>query len=320
MTGQNLSNYLPPGMFETLTPEEVRNAIYGSKFVFVTEHKGLPKQHRLVKWVGGYCVLGYVVTQILFLGVWCRPIQQYWQVPVDNSQCASYYHHLVTASVFNISSDLIMLLIPLPMLIKARLPFKRKLVLCGVFSLGIFVILAAILNRYYNFTAGYGSLIYLNWYAGEAATAVMVANIPHCWPILSRVFRLGSFKATSQGGGASGDRYKFSSQTGMNSSRNRRQYDEHGYMRSESEERIANAGTTPGFLSSAPGDATPRAPSVHPEELEMGRMKAEEAYMNQEPYIGTAITAGNQERSPYEKEAGTIVKTVSMNQTVSDHH
>ena len=106
---------------------------------------GLPKQHRLVKWVGGYCVFGFIVTQVLFLGVWCRPIQQYWWVPVVNSksreetwfgarraqtdpllaQCASYYHHLITASVFNISSDLIMLLIPIPLLIKAHLPLKR---------------------------------------------------------------------------------------------------------------------------------------------------------------------------------------------------
>ncbi len=47
---------------------------------------GLPKQHRLVKLVAGYVVFGYILTQILFLGVWCRPIQQYWQVPVDNSK------------------------------------------------------------------------------------------------------------------------------------------------------------------------------------------------------------------------------------------
>ena len=93
-----------------------------------------------------------------------------------------------------------MLLIPLPMLIRARLPLKRKIILCGVFSLGILVILCSILNRYYNFTSGYGSLIYLNWYAGEASTAVMVANIPHCWPILSRIFSLGSFKSSGPSG------------------------------------------------------------------------------------------------------------------------
>ena len=143
-----------------------------------------------VKYVGAYCVLGYVITEILYLGVWCRPIQQYWAVPVENcrllhssdrppprlvatadltcittAQCASYYHHLITSSVFNISSDLMILCIPLPMLYKLKLSLKRcaptltqrpyfltasvqsqltrphrKLILGGVFSLGFFVV------------------------------------------------------------------------------------------------------------------------------------------------------------------------------------
>ncbi|KAI4168255.1 MAG: hypothetical protein LQ348_007536, partial [Seirophora lacunosa] len=209
----NLSNYLPPGVAEKFTPEEHDNAVYGSKFVLILEEFMLAntwlckacllilyhhmtiglKQNKLVKLVAVYCVFGYILTQILYLAVWCRPFKQYWQVPVDNyenrhqtllplipslstAQCASYYRHLITASVFNISSDLMMIYIPLPLLLRARLPPKRKAILCGVFSLGFLVILSAILNRYYNFTAGYGSLIYLNWYVGEAATSVFVAN------------------------------------------------------------------------------------------------------------------------------------------------
>ena len=95
-----------------------------------------------------------------------------------------------------------MLLIPIPLLYKARLAPKRKAVLLGVFSLGIFVVLASILNRYYNFTEPYGSLVYLYWYAGESSTALMVANIPHCWPIVARLFRLSSFKMYGASGGA----------------------------------------------------------------------------------------------------------------------
>lgn len=78
----------------------------------------------------------------------------------------------------------------------------RKAILLAVFSLGIFVVLASILNRYYNFTEPYGSLVYLYWYAGESSTAVMVANIPHCWPVVARMFRLSSFKMYGASGGA----------------------------------------------------------------------------------------------------------------------
>ena len=34
---QNLSNYLPEGAYEKLSPEEISNAVYGSKFVFILE-------------------------------------------------------------------------------------------------------------------------------------------------------------------------------------------------------------------------------------------------------------------------------------------
>ncbi|KAI4157471.1 MAG: hypothetical protein L6R39_000656, partial [Caloplaca ligustica] len=106
-----------------------------------------------------------------------------------------------------------MIYIPLPILLRARLPLKRKIILCGVFSLGFLVILSAILNRYYNFTAGFGSLIYLNWYVGEAATSVFVANVPHLWPLLSRLCGLGAFNSmrratgNSSGGPDSGNRF-----------------------------------------------------------------------------------------------------------------
>jgi len=42
-----------------------------------------------------------------------------------------------------------------------------------------------------------GSLIYLNWYAGEISTAMIVANVPHLWPLVSRTFKLGSFAENS---------------------------------------------------------------------------------------------------------------------------
>jgi hypothetical protein len=40
------------------------------------------KQNVAVKFLAYYCLLGFVVTQVLYLAVWCRPIQQYWAVPV----------------------------------------------------------------------------------------------------------------------------------------------------------------------------------------------------------------------------------------------
>lgn len=45
---------------------------------------------------------------------------------------------MIFATACNISSDLMLLFLPIPIMIKIRLPLKRKLGLCCVFGLGIF--------------------------------------------------------------------------------------------------------------------------------------------------------------------------------------
>jgi hypothetical protein len=94
--------------------------------------------------------------EILFFTVWCRPFHNYWSVPAANPQCSTYHDHLIVNTVFNISSDLLMLCIPLPILIRAQLPLRKKLILCIVFSMGIFVIISAVLSKYYSFSLPYG--------------------------------------------------------------------------------------------------------------------------------------------------------------------
>ncbi|KAL8763247.1 MAG: hypothetical protein Q9184_000887 [Pyrenodesmia sp. 2 TL-2023] len=311
----NLSNYLPPGVAESFTPEERDNAVYGSKFVLILEELGL-KQNKLVKIVGAYCVFGYILVQILFLGVWCRPFKQYWQVPVDDSQCASYYDHLITASVFNITSDLMMIYIPLPILIRARLPLKRKIILCGVFSLGFLVILSAILNRYYNFTAGFGSLIYLNWYVGEASTSVFVANVPHLWPLLSRVFALGAFHSRrttgNSGSGAahsdSNNNNRWNKASAQRSSRRLGRSDtQDGYLRTESEERIVRAGANQGTWP------LPTTPASDDRALEMGPVEGKGLGYTATAAAGEVV---DEEKGP---NGGGIVRTVQIRQYSSEN-
>ena len=47
------------------------------------------KQNLAVKIVAGYVAVGFVLMEILYLGVWCRPFSQYWAVPPDNSKSFS---------------------------------------------------------------------------------------------------------------------------------------------------------------------------------------------------------------------------------------
>ena len=105
-----------------------------------------------------------------------------------------------------------MLCIPLPILIRLHLPLKKKVVLVVLFSLGIFVvrsslptvvsnimsdpciskILSAILSKFYSFSLPFGT-DWTFWYVREVGTAVIVANIPHCWVLVRRIFNVRSF-------------------------------------------------------------------------------------------------------------------------------
>ncbi|KAK0741560.1 hypothetical protein B0T18DRAFT_330812 [Schizothecium vesticola] len=207
----NGSNYVEEGETDGWTREMRGKAVWGSKMLVALEQamvaclwlvkacllilywrltSNLP-ENLAVKLTSVYCVLGFAVMETLYLGVWCRPMTNYWAVPIPpgNDQCKSYHNHLITLTAFHISSDILILAIPLPMIMRARLPLRQKLVLCFVFSLGLLVVLLAILNRYYNFVLPH-DLVFLAWYNGEASTAVIIANVPFLWTLLRRVFAL----------------------------------------------------------------------------------------------------------------------------------
>ncbi|KAF2186331.1 hypothetical protein K469DRAFT_706991 [Zopfia rhizophila CBS 207.26] len=209
------SNLLPPGFdIHELTPKEISGREYGSKIVVVVEQMQIAviwackacllilyhrltrmvasKENTAIKLLAVYVALAFVVMEVLYFVAWCRPFHQYWAVPTTSSQCNALINHRITNAVFNISSDLIMLCIALPMFIRSLLPLKRKLILCCVFSLGVFVILAAILNKYYSFTKPYEPT-WIFWYVRESSTAILVANLPFTWTLLRKVFNLGAF-------------------------------------------------------------------------------------------------------------------------------
>ncbi|KAB8221103.1 hypothetical protein BDV33DRAFT_190694 [Aspergillus novoparasiticus] len=172
-SAQHRSNYIPLEKALSLTKHEIEDAVYGSKMTFTLEHFALVslwlvkaclliiyhrltlglREHLAVKVLAVYVAASFVIIEILFCTAWCGPpITMYWDVPTKDPQCATYYDHLITTSVFNVSSDLMMLYIPIPLFLRSQIPVKRKLILCAVFSLGLIV---AILNHYVNFTEKY---------------------------------------------------------------------------------------------------------------------------------------------------------------------
>ncbi|KAF2433101.1 UbiD family decarboxylase, partial [Tothia fuscella] len=209
-TSSNL--IMPVEDVSTFSQKDIANRVYGSKLVMVVEQmqcitvwmlKGsfIFLYYRLtvnlganiaVKCLGWYMGVSFIIMEILYLGVWCRPFHNYWAVPTPNTQCSAATNHLITNAVFNLSSDVIMLGIGLSLFVRSTLPLNRKIILCSIFSMGIFVILASVLNKYYSFTHPFGSQ-WTFWYVRESSTGILVANMPFLWTLLRRMFKLEAF-------------------------------------------------------------------------------------------------------------------------------
>lgn len=229
IVSKSSSNLLYPGEdISQFSSDEIDKRIFGSKMVLVVEQMQcitiwlvkaclLLMYHRLtmslkqnlaVKIVAGYAGLTFIVMEILYLGVWCRPFTNYWAFPTPNTQCSAATNHLITNAVFNISSDLMIILIPMPIFLQSTLTLRKKLILCGVFAVGTFTIISAILNKYYSFTSPFG-VDWTYWYIRESSTALIAANLPLTWTFFQRVLHLQSFK----------DRYNISHSHQLTSSR-----------------------------------------------------------------------------------------------------
>ncbi|KAG6003231.1 hypothetical protein E4U43_000950 [Claviceps pusilla] len=108
------------------------------------------------------------------------------------AQCSAATNHLITNAVLNVSSDIMIILIPMPVFLQSQLALKKKFILIGVFALGSFTILSAILNKFHSFKNPFDSQ-WIFWYIRESSTAIIVANLPLTWTVFRRLFNLGSF-------------------------------------------------------------------------------------------------------------------------------
>jgi hypothetical protein len=103
-------------------------------------------------------------------------------------QCWSYFNFEIVEGTFNVSADLVVLLVAIPLLVKLRIPLQQKVILVSIFGMGAFVIAAAILTKVYSLDPDLVSYAYLNWYFREASVSVYVSNLPAVWALIRDIF------------------------------------------------------------------------------------------------------------------------------------
>ncbi|KAG8163990.1 hypothetical protein KVR01_005908 [Diaporthe batatas] len=196
------SNLYPPGLEKSFTAKDIQDRIYGSKVVVVSEQVMLNliytikacmlvmytrltlglRDQLIVRCLAIYVFIGWLATEIAFFTA-CQPFEGYWAIPPPDPQCTTLQKYAIVQGSFNITSDLVMICIPMPLILRMALPWRQKIVIAFIFSLGIFVILAALLTKIFNLTDVYDDN-YMLWYVREASVAVYTSNLPMIWPLL----------------------------------------------------------------------------------------------------------------------------------------
>jgi hypothetical protein len=75
----------------------------------------------------------------------CRPISAYWTFP-PKGKCIDEGQVTLAAGIVNCVADLLVTLLPIPMILKLRMPLKQRLGVCVLLGLGIIVTAAGVVR------------------------------------------------------------------------------------------------------------------------------------------------------------------------------
>ena len=142
-------------------------------------------QAKAVKIMGITCVVTYIATVLVIL-CHCTPVQMNWQIkPFAGQRCVSMAINILTIAALNITTDLCILAIPIPLLWKVRIPIGKKIVIGLLLCSGLFVITAAIIRAVLTM----GNAEEINnadiWGIRETFVSVIAVSAPAIRPLFS---------------------------------------------------------------------------------------------------------------------------------------
>lgn len=87
---------------------------------------------------GVFVFAGVSLLTAIFL---CHPISVWWEYGIFNDKCIDFIEVSKAVAALNISTDLAIILLPLPGLKSLMLPSTQKIALIAVYALGILYVL-----------------------------------------------------------------------------------------------------------------------------------------------------------------------------------
>ncbi|KAG5941323.1 hypothetical protein E4U53_007429 [Claviceps sorghi] len=166
------------------------------------------KQRKWVKTCAILCVVTYVAG-LLVTFTHCTPLRKKWQVsPYPGDTCAVYVPNLYVITATNVSTDILIACIPLPLLWKVRMSWQKKMLCAMWLCTGVCMIIAGLLRCILSLGRIHSRNFRAIWTIRETFVGIIAANVPILGPCIFRAARrLSGMKSRtcSKSGGGHGD-------------------------------------------------------------------------------------------------------------------
>lgn len=115
--------------------------------------------------------------------------EENWQIiPEPRWACSFRPQNTLTVSILDVITDASILSIPVPMLWKLKVPWKKKVIIAAILSSGLFVIAAAIIRARVTLGSAPSGDNINRWGIPETMLGVLTVNIPILKPLFTMAF------------------------------------------------------------------------------------------------------------------------------------
>ncbi|KAF3490571.1 uncharacterized protein GIQ15_00088 [Arthroderma uncinatum] len=181
-TGTNIG--LSDAQRDALTPDEIATLEFGTKCNLA----GWLMYTTLI-WSLKACMLFFYAR--LTIGLYKERMVKIaaiknWQVtPYPGDLCTLGVPNYIAVASTNLLTDMLLLSIPLPLLVRVRIPLTRKLVIGLLLCGGVFIMIATLLRCILSIQSIHGINVSTIWAIRESFVAILAINAPCIKPIFS---------------------------------------------------------------------------------------------------------------------------------------
>ncbi|KAL8634829.1 MAG: hypothetical protein Q9228_007614, partial [Teloschistes exilis] len=165
------------------------------------------RKFRIAAWITGAVLVSWSLITILLAIFSCRPVRASWDLKVrmdPKTVCYPKAYDVENIYGFcNVITDVVLIIMPIPLVWKMQVNLKKKLGVAMVFATGAFVCAVAIVRQYIAYNSGqaadpcWGIIPIKIWMALEVNIAIIVACLPALSPLFKRIPLLASLIPSS---------------------------------------------------------------------------------------------------------------------------